>query len=86
MISSPTLGYRVQLPNRRKIFGIYALTLLMYTVADFEYNFSIEFTVMREEMQLAQVFNSILIFSCRVQKFRLEFTGKGKLQRRILHS
>ena len=30
------LGYRLQLPNRRKIFGIYALTLLtllMYTVA-----------------------------------------------------
>ena len=24
----------MQLPNRRKIFGIYALTLLMYTVAN----------------------------------------------------
>ena len=33
MISSPTLsplGYRLQLPNRWKIFGIYALWLLMY--------------------------------------------------------
>ena len=39
MISSPTLSpldQRLQLPNRPKIFGIYALTLLtllMYTVA-----------------------------------------------------
>ena len=39
VISSPTLSpldQRLQLPNRRKIFGIYALTLLtllMYTVA-----------------------------------------------------
>ena len=36
MISSPTLSpldQRLQLPNRRKIFAIYALTLLMYTVA-----------------------------------------------------
>ena len=36
MISSPMLsllGQRLQLPNRRKIFAIYALTLLMYTVA-----------------------------------------------------
>ena len=35
-ISSPTLSpldQRLQLPNRRKIFAIYALTLLMYTVA-----------------------------------------------------
>ena len=37
MISSPTLSpldQRLQLPNRRKIFAIYALTLLMYTVAN----------------------------------------------------
>ena len=27
------LGYQLQLPNRQKIFVIYALTLLMYTVA-----------------------------------------------------
>ena len=36
MISSPTrspLDYQPQLPNRRKIFAIYALTILMYTVA-----------------------------------------------------
>ena len=36
MISGPTrspLDYQPQLPNRRKVFGIYALTLLMYTVA-----------------------------------------------------
>ena len=36
MISSPTLSplsQRLQLPNRRKIFAIYALPLLMYTVA-----------------------------------------------------
>ena len=36
MISSPTLSplsQRLQLPNPRKIFAIYALTLLMYTVA-----------------------------------------------------
>ena len=36
MISSPTLSppdQRLQLLNRRKIFAIYALTLLMYTVA-----------------------------------------------------
>ena len=36
MISSPTfspLDQRLQLPNQRKIFAIYALTLLMYTVA-----------------------------------------------------
>ena len=36
MISSPTLSpldQRLQLPNRRKIFAIYALTLLMYTIA-----------------------------------------------------
>ena len=36
MISSPTLSplsQRLQLPNRRKIFAIYALTLLMYAVA-----------------------------------------------------
>ena len=35
-ISSPTLlplGYRLQLPNRWEIFGIYALTLLMFSVA-----------------------------------------------------
>ena len=35
-ICSPTLqplGYRPELPNRRKISGIYALTLLLYTVA-----------------------------------------------------
>ena len=35
MISSPTLSplsQRLQLPNRRKIFAIYVLTLLMYTV------------------------------------------------------
>ena len=37
MISSPTLStldHRLQLPNRRKIFAIYALTLLMYTAAN----------------------------------------------------
>ena len=36
MISSPTLSpldYQPQVPNQRKIFAIYALTLLMYTVA-----------------------------------------------------
>ena len=36
MISSPTRSpsdYQPQLPNRRKIFAIYLLTLLMYTVA-----------------------------------------------------
>ena len=36
MISSPTLSpldQRLQLPNRRYIFAIYALTLSMYTVA-----------------------------------------------------
>ena len=36
MITSPTLSpldYQLQLPNRRKIFAIYALGLLMYTVA-----------------------------------------------------
>ena len=36
MISSPTpslLHYQPQLPNRRKIFAIYSLTLLMYAVA-----------------------------------------------------
>ena len=36
MISSPTrspLDYQPQLPNQWKIFAIYALTLLMYTVA-----------------------------------------------------
>ena len=36
MISSPTLSpldQQLQLPNRQKIFAIYALTLLMYTVA-----------------------------------------------------
>ena len=36
MISRPTLSppdYQLQLPNRRKILAIYALTLLMYTVA-----------------------------------------------------
>ena len=36
MISSPTLSpldQRLQLPNRRKIFAIYALTLLIYNVA-----------------------------------------------------
>ena len=36
MISSPSLSpldQRLQLPNGRKIFAIYALTLLMYTVA-----------------------------------------------------
>ena len=36
MITSSTLSpldYQLQLPNRRKILGIYALTLLMYTVA-----------------------------------------------------
>ena len=27
------LDYQLQLPNRRKILAIYALTLLMYTVA-----------------------------------------------------
>ena len=39
MISSPTLSpldQRLQLPNRRKIFTIYALTLLMYTVASLD--------------------------------------------------
>ena len=36
MISSPTrspLDYQPQLPNQRKIFATYALTLLMYAVA-----------------------------------------------------
>ena len=36
MTTSPTLSpldYQLQLPNRRKILAIYALTLLMYTVA-----------------------------------------------------
>ena len=36
MTSSPThspLDYQLQLPNRWKIFAIYALTILMYTVA-----------------------------------------------------
>ena len=36
MITSRTLSpldYQLQLPNRRKILAIYALTLLMYTVA-----------------------------------------------------
>ena len=36
MFSSSTLSpldQRLQLPNRRKIFAIYALTLLMYTIA-----------------------------------------------------
>ena len=36
MITSPTLSpldYQLQLPNRRKILAIYALILLMYTVA-----------------------------------------------------
>ena len=36
MITSPTLSppdYQLQLLNRRKILAIYALTLLMYTVA-----------------------------------------------------
>ena len=36
MITSQTLSpldYQLQLPNRRKILGIYALTLLMYIVA-----------------------------------------------------
>ena len=41
MISSPTLSlldYQLQLPNQWKIFAIYALTLLMYTVASLEPN------------------------------------------------
>ena len=41
MIGSPTLSlldYQLQLPNRRKIFAIYALTLLMYTVASSDPN------------------------------------------------
>ena len=36
MITSRTLSpldYQLQLPNQRKILAIYALTLLMYTVA-----------------------------------------------------
>ena len=36
MITSPTLSpldCQLQLPNRRKILAIYALTLLMYTLA-----------------------------------------------------
>ena len=36
MITSRTLSpldYQLQLPNRRKILAIYALTLLMYTAA-----------------------------------------------------
>ena len=36
MISSPTLSpldYQLQLPNQRKILAIYAVALLMYTVA-----------------------------------------------------
>ena len=36
MITSPTLSpldYQLQLPNRRKILAIYALSLLMYIVA-----------------------------------------------------
>ena len=35
MIISPTLSplsQRLQLPNRRQIFGIYVITILMYTV------------------------------------------------------
>ena len=41
MIISPMLSplsQRLQLPNRWKIFAIYALTLLMYTVARFDPN------------------------------------------------
>ena len=37
MTTSPTLSpldYQLQLPNRWEILAIYALTLLMYTVAD----------------------------------------------------
>ena len=36
MISSPTLSplvYQLQLPNQRKILAIYAVALLMYTMA-----------------------------------------------------
>ena len=37
MISSPTLSpldYQLQLPNRRKILANYAVTILIYTVAN----------------------------------------------------
>ena len=39
MISSPTLSpldYQLHLPNQRKILAIYAVALLMYTVASLD--------------------------------------------------